>query len=396
MKIEDTAPAEFLLGKLANGVISTADTSKFDFKYKRSNNFRLLFFKIIYLFYIFLSIKLIQYCLTTSNYSYLAIIFTASILLSISKIKLLTKMYAPDLYQDRIYNFWFILVQYLLVYSLTGASILVLFSLLVIMSNFTINLTIYIIIAIYISIIYTYTISDIVTISNGLGMSIISNTSSLSKIKQNYYDFVKLRNSKSLKLSVFRIFAWTSFYYLILNSSQYYFFLLSGLLYIAITNDMEKSNASSLMMNIRGKIQELTPAPIPTKLLLVEIDDDSQIKKTGSVFRDYTSPNVPENIFDSSANLQSNFSLADRMSSDITFQKPVTNSLPDNFIELQDSESLRPYASRTINKIIESVKDDGIQYPNRGRRECLNCHSMITSESNFCHNCGESINLFDM
>lgn len=216
----------------------------------------------------------------------------------------------------------------------------------------------FIVIFTLIGFVYFFSFSELSSVSLSLGTGIIINRKSFFKNINSYRD---LFGSNLYLLSLVKLMYLSSIIFLILFDLHPVYMLIVTILYLPLNIRNEKVHSSSLFMKIRGKIRILSPTQLP------RISTDSLIRK---------STTIPSIISPSSNQLSSNTKTGKIRSYTDSLSKP---SLTTN---------LTPYAVNSINRIVDSIKQEEYQL-NDASTSCRSCGAL--SDTELCANCDFSV-----
>ncbi len=366
---EKPTPAEFLLSKIASD-ISDKNSKKFDVPMNtmaQKTKFTLILF--LYPIIIIASAYSLNFYLEKQPLIVIIIPLLLIFLTSI-KNKMLFSNFAPDLSRKYTKKLFFTMSQVIISYIIYTFVISILAIFMLYLSNNTYNVITIIIFLSIISLLNIYTLADLGFISLGLGIPIISFNAGVKNLFSNYKMMLNLRGTYSKQLALLRILLIGSIFYCVVNSFDMLIIPIF-LIYTIYAYKLEKLNASQLMMSIRGYIQEIQPAFIPTMI----VDENTDLTTNLS----NPEPNA-KLLYKDNSKIKPN--TENKLKTELN-----QNTKEDSIKSDPDIKEMEKYAAKTISRIIEKVKDKPLSKKPM-IRTCPACKADIMYNSKYCPHCG--------
>jgi hypothetical protein len=327
MRFDEGSPIEFIFGKLPRSLEPRIS------QIKEPNSPSRLEFEIWWtgLMYGLLTILFVDFIPVSellSNPSFPVIPFllylVSTSLISSIKYYVQFKRYGPDIKDHEHFSFSFLLVQSILSYATAG--FLVLGSLIVLpFFTFISPLILSLIGGIIVFMVYSRIMSTLPQNSVGMGIGLIPSIKGMIPFWRNLNTLVNIRGKKDFQLAALRWGYWITIISLSMMSIPLTTVFLVALTYSFASCNLEKQNASSVMMKLRSKIQKMTPSGLP------------EIK------------------FDPSHS----FVLRDKMTpKSIRRRGKLVSDDPGSSVSSPSKEDLAPIAMRSMNRIASSIMSE--------------------------------------
>lgn len=357
MRLEDTTPAEFLFGQLANNLLKqpNAPTNTNQVDNERLNAVH-SFLTISNISLIFLALYWTLFTPHNMLYVVLVFLFARMLVQSASGVVLLNK-FGPDmkLSSNRLYFFSLsqILISHTIFAFFSGITYFIVRNI-PISSPFT-YLESWMGISIFL---YIFLFTDIQIVSLGFGTGIINQSSGLKSMMSNFITLSRIKGKVSTQLAILRLGTWFCLYYLL--EHQYWYFLVPVILLLLVyTIRWERINASSIFMEIRGMILSAKPAILPSKIL--NGNGEEEVTPNSIIF-----PQLSANKLNRNKLLKRN--------SKVKKKSRIGN--------------LQPLAVKSINRIAESIKQEENMGSSHLIDICQSCNMEVLKTTNYCSYCG--------
>ncbi|MCH8907668.1 MAG: hypothetical protein IH840_11305 [Candidatus Heimdallarchaeota archaeon] len=357
MKLEETTPAEFLFGRLAENITvnpPNGDIKAYNKIYVSDRRINVEIFLINFV-YGFLVLGFATLFINSQPFLLLILFVLASGLLTGLKDAAHLRKYGYYLRaSESLSPVWFSTFQSYISSLISGA--LFLGSYYVIsgydgLSSFF-SLVVLLMVALFF---YTKVMPDTSLVTLGLGSSILNPPGGIQRLPSHYRSLSLIQGNKSFQLALLRILLWFSIWL----SLSYQFSLFTTLLLILVITTVsvkqEKINASSVLIKCRAIIQKSQPSILPIGL----IDPDNSFSFTSQLDHGHRS------------------------------RKPSTLSATKSNYFNSHLKNLKPYAVKAINKIADAIKNEEIS---RERNiQCYQCNEFVEATSDYCYYCGFSL-----
>lgn len=389
VKSEEMSKAEVFLGRLAKDVLPGEDIS-FQMPFSKQSNKLLL---TAYIAILCTITSLGVYYIQFENQMNIVMITTgillASLFISFAKSLLLFKQFAPDLIDFDINYSKFGLLQSLISHLIALSVFSLVYFTISSLNGFKQNLFSMVIIGSIIIVLYTkYANLSLLSFGYGIGvLPIILNSLKLNKVQSSFID---TDNINSVKSAITRILFALGVIVIKINSLPFFAYLLFPLPFFYFLPKLDLINASSSFMKVRGKINELTPGTIPDDIFA---EDESPYPlaiptKINKVIQNkiVSTKQQKRHI------LHQNYT--PQLSNTTGITHNVANRSEDNGKSLNYRSTkkvlaetdMSPYAARTLNKIIQKVKQEG-PLQRRGIQHCSTCGAVLRDGSSKCKYC---------
>ncbi|MHA2171533.1 MAG: hypothetical protein ACXAB7_16720 [Candidatus Kariarchaeaceae archaeon] len=365
-------PIEFLFGNLPR---QNEEPSNIHIPRKSPRSLPLLLLLMLYIIYVALSSYSVLYFDFSTSTGMLLALVLFSILLASSKNILLIRNYGPDLLHPAMKVRRFALLQVILSYILIGCFLGIIGVIGVYISNLEFSPIFMVFYGAIFIILYAKIGNDLALATLGTGTGLVSNLGGIRAVIKNFQQLLHFQGQYSLQLGLSRLLLWifvfTGVYY------QYYWFVCIYIpLFLLLATGWEKSNASSLLLGIRGSLHLQAPVRLP------------YISEKTSELR--SSVKVDRSIYPQI-----------RSSENVTYQdllhgkKKTSHSIFSSNNRSSRVKDLAPVAARTINRIAQSIKDEEVQLPSNLMFYCDTCDIQLDQTGPFCQQCGQEVVLFN-
>ncbi|MCY3414861.1 MAG: hypothetical protein INQ03_24640 [Candidatus Heimdallarchaeota archaeon] len=374
MQMDDSLNADKLLGNLARDVLhpNTQFAQPFGNKQIKFSFFGLL---AAYGVYMLAAMKLIFTPFSALSVVFAIPLFIISAILANRKNIILFNNYAPDLKDLEINYSTFGLIQTMISHILLGLVNVCMIVIVGAISGFSFSPFSMVIISLLFIFIYIK-FSDIVSISIGYGMSVLPVNVQWTKFYSNIKRYSEINNPFSVKAAFVRVLFLGISALLVYFKVSIFIMIIIPVLYPYIIYPLEIRSTSSLYMRVRGRVNELVPGSVP-KDLFASVENKPHPLARPSV-KPKTTPVVARPV-------------AEKPPASYTFQPVIANEKPQdqeyNYRKINlstDEDDITPYAARTLDKIIQKVKQEG-PLQKRGRY-CTSC-GVLTQGGMICDNC---------
>ncbi|MHA2251716.1 MAG: hypothetical protein ACXAD7_15235 [Candidatus Kariarchaeaceae archaeon] len=351
---------EFLFGKLYKGESYLAHQVPPP-SYK--NKLSLSVIMIIYTCFVFFSLTFF-FSLLLSDYLVLVLSLSiASAIISGIKNVILLKRFAPYLVHRSMKIKQFAILQVLLAYLFITAIVFTIGTVVFYITEIDFSATFWVFLFLLLIFIYVKLAPDIGLVSLSLGLSVFSNWGGIKNVFHNFNQLTSIHGKYSNQIAIFRLMFW-SLTAILISQGIIWLYPICTLVFLHFVMKYEKANASSLLLNIRGIVQANSPVLLP-------MDQNGFIENEATVLP----PRMNKTASPLNRDMHKSYSSSKRS-------------------VLRNSGNSTPFVARTINRIVDSIKDEEYPLPSNLKFYCSNCNQKYDQSGSYCQECGNPLEIY--